>query len=177
VDSRGQPYAGSDPAAINPVSEQLLRNLAPNQRPVLRIGGDSTDGTWWPVQHLVRPHGVKYSISSRSLAVTRALAEGIGGRLILGVNLEAKQTRMAVAEGKSAVIRHRASVGACARDRKRAELVFGAPVVSELRWASGVRTTADLQPSNLHRRVLGAAQTAAGSVTRGADGRHARVAE
>ena len=77
-------YAGSDPSAINPVFERLVRNLAPNQHPVLRIGGDSTDRTWWPVSHLVRPSGVKYSISSRWLAVARALADGTGARLILG---------------------------------------------------------------------------------------------
>jgi hypothetical protein len=41
-------YAGSDPAAINPVLEHMVRNLAPNQRPVLRIGGDSTDATGGP---------------------------------------------------------------------------------------------------------------------------------
>ena len=68
-------YAGSDPSAINPVFEQLVRNLAPNQHPVLRIGGDGTDRTWWPASHLVRPSGVRYSISSRWLAVARALAD------------------------------------------------------------------------------------------------------
>src|SRR5436190_1907039 len=31
-------YGGQNPRALNPVFEQLLRNLAPNQRPVLRIG-------------------------------------------------------------------------------------------------------------------------------------------
>ena len=94
-------YAGSHPLAINPVFEQLLRNLAPNQRPVLRIGGDSTDHTWWPVSHLVRPRGVTYSISSRWLAVARALADGTGARLILGVNLEANQPLIAAAEARA----------------------------------------------------------------------------
>ena len=81
--------------------EQLVRNLAPNQRPVLRIGGDGTDATWWPVSHLVRPRGVTYSISPRWLAVARALAAGTGARLILGVNLEANQSSIAVAEARS----------------------------------------------------------------------------
>ncbi len=94
-------YAGSDPSAINPVFERLVRNLAPNQHPVLRIGGDSTDRTWWPMSHLVRPSGVKYSISSRWLAVARALADGTGARLILGVNLEASQSALAVAEARA----------------------------------------------------------------------------
>ena len=94
-------YAGSDPPAINPVFEQLLRNLAPSQRPVLRIGGDSTDRTWWPVGHLVRPPGVTYRISSRWLAVTRTLAAGTGARLILGVNLEANRPPIGAGEARA----------------------------------------------------------------------------
>jgi hypothetical protein len=53
------------------------------------------------VSHCVRPRGVEYSISPRWLAVTRALADGIGARLILGVNLEANQSSIAVAEAKA----------------------------------------------------------------------------
>jgi hypothetical protein len=94
-------YAGSDAPEINPVFEQLIRNLAPNQRPVVRIGGDSTDATWWPVSDRAVPPGVKYSISSRWLAVTRALADRTGARLILGVNLEANQPSIAVAEARA----------------------------------------------------------------------------
>jgi Glycosyl hydrolase family 79 C-terminal beta domain len=96
-------YAGADPLAINPVFEQLVRNLAPSQRPVLRIGGDSTDRTWWPLSYVVRPRGVIYGISSRWLAVARALAAGTGARLILGVDLEANQSSIAVAEARALV--------------------------------------------------------------------------
>ncbi len=42
-------YAGRDPSAVDPVFEQLIRNLTPGQRPVLRIGGDTTDWSWYPV--------------------------------------------------------------------------------------------------------------------------------
>jgi hypothetical protein len=94
-------YAGSDPLAINPVLEQLVRNLAPNQRPVLRIGGDSTDRTWRPLSREVKPRGVKYSISLRWLAVTRALAEATRARLILGVNLEANKPSIAADEARA----------------------------------------------------------------------------
>ena len=41
-------YTGSNPRAINPVLVQLIRDLNPNQAPVLRIGGNSADETWWP---------------------------------------------------------------------------------------------------------------------------------
>ena len=94
-------YAGSDPLAVNPVFEQLVRNLAPNQRPVLRVGGDSTDRTWWPASHLVRPRAAEYSLSPRWMAITRALAQATGARLLLGVNLEADQPALAVAEGRA----------------------------------------------------------------------------
>ena len=51
-------YMGEDQNAVNPVLEQLIRDLTPGQRPVLRIGGDSTDWTWWPVPGVPRPPGV-----------------------------------------------------------------------------------------------------------------------
>jgi hypothetical protein len=44
---------------------------------------------------------VTYSISSRWLAVVRALAEGTGARFILGVNLEANQPLIAAAEARA----------------------------------------------------------------------------
>ena len=51
-------YAGSNPNAIDPVLVHLIEDTAPAQSPVLRIGGDSTDWSWWPVTHLARPGGV-----------------------------------------------------------------------------------------------------------------------
>jgi hypothetical protein len=91
-------YGGQDPRALNPVFEQLIRNLAPGQQPVLRIGGDSTDWTWWPVPHMVRPRGVKYVLTQRWLQVTRALSTALDAKLILGINLEADSRSVATAE-------------------------------------------------------------------------------
>jgi hypothetical protein len=91
-------YAGSDPLALNPVFLQLLRNLAPAQSPVLRIGGDSTDWTWWPVPKMRRPPGITYNITPDWLAVARALAEQTGVHYILGINLEADVPAIEVAE-------------------------------------------------------------------------------
>jgi hypothetical protein len=93
-----EPYAGSDPLALDPVFEQLVRNLAPGQTPILRIGGDSSDATWWPVPGVPRPPGVSYAITDRWLAVTRALSKALGARLILGLNLEAGSPKLAAAE-------------------------------------------------------------------------------
>ncbi len=84
-----EPYAGRDPAAINPVLVELIRNLAPGQRPVLRIGGDTTDWTWWPVPHLAKPAGIRTAIGPGFGDVLRALARATDARLILGINLEA----------------------------------------------------------------------------------------
>lgn len=96
-------YAGKDPRAINPALLQLMRNLAAGHSTVLRIGGVSTDKTWWPVRGLSRPPGVNYSLNQRRLAVINALANAVDARLILGVNLEADRTSEAAAEGRSMV--------------------------------------------------------------------------
>jgi len=91
-------YAGTAPRAPNPVFGQLIRDLAPGQSPVLRIGGNSTDHTWWPVAHVPRPPGVSYRLSQQWLADTRALAHRLDARLILGVDLEANDSALAAAE-------------------------------------------------------------------------------
>ncbi len=97
------PYLGRNPAAPNPTFLALVRALAPGARPVLRIGGDSTDWTWWPVPGVRRPGGVSYSITQRWLAVTRAAATALDAQLILGINLEADSRRIAGAEARALV--------------------------------------------------------------------------
>lgn len=91
-------YAGTDPRALDPVFERLVRNLVPGQAPVLRIGGDSADRTWWPTRGLMPPPGIKYTITPRWLAVTRALADALRARLILGLDLEADSPSLAASE-------------------------------------------------------------------------------
>ena len=81
-------YTGSNPRAINPVLVQLIRNLVPHQSPVLRIGGNSADETWWPTQAIRCTPGITYTLTPSWLATTRALAEKTGGRLILDLNLK-----------------------------------------------------------------------------------------
>jgi hypothetical protein len=94
-------YAGPDPGALSRPFVQLIRNLAPGQRPVLRIGGDGTDWTWWPVANMPRPGGVKYDLDQRWLNVARALSQTLNARLILGINLEANSRRLASAEARA----------------------------------------------------------------------------
>ena len=96
-------YAGSDPAQINPVFLQLIRNLSPNQAPDLRIGGDTTDWTWWPVSGVTKPGGIKYSLGPTWVRVTAGIAHQLGARLILGVNLEADSSQLAGAEARALI--------------------------------------------------------------------------
>jgi hypothetical protein len=96
-------YAGADPGALDPVFLQLIRNLTPGQAPVLRIGGESTDRTWWPVTGMRKPAGVRNTLSRRWLAVARALASSLRARLILGINLEADSTMLARSEERAFV--------------------------------------------------------------------------
>jgi hypothetical protein len=96
-------YAGTDPRALDPAFVALVRSLAPDQRPVLRIGGDSTDWAWWPVAGVTRPAGVRYDLTSRLLAVMRALSTALDARLILGINLEADSSAVAAGEAQALI--------------------------------------------------------------------------
>ncbi|MDQ6821716.1 MAG: glycosyl hydrolase family 79 C-terminal domain-containing protein [Actinomycetota bacterium] len=96
-----EPYAGQDPLAPDPVFLQLIRNLSPGQRPSLRIGGDTTDSTWWPVPGLSPPGGVRYSLTNQWLGVTHAVAAALHARLILGINLKADSQALASSEAQA----------------------------------------------------------------------------
>ena len=96
-------YTGADSAALDPVFVQLLRNLAPapGEPIVLRIGGNSTDATWWPVSGVSPPAGARYALTPAWLADTRALAGAVSAQFILGVNLAADRPRLASAEAQA----------------------------------------------------------------------------
>lgn len=89
---------GSGLAGINPVLVQLIRNLSPSTRPSLRIGGQSTDRSWWPVAGISRPRGITYNLTPSWMAAARSLAEATDARLILGVGLEADRPRIDAVE-------------------------------------------------------------------------------
>jgi hypothetical protein len=91
--------AGATTATVDPVFVQLLRNLNPAGRPILRVGGQSTDRTWWPVRGMTRPYGVTYDLWPGWTAAARSLIAATNAKLILGVNLEANRTRIAQVEG------------------------------------------------------------------------------
>jgi hypothetical protein len=87
------------PASVDPVFAQLLRNLDPTGRPIIRVGGQSTDRTWWPVPGMKRPYGVTYDLWPGWTAAARSLIAATNAKLILGINLEANRTRISQVEG------------------------------------------------------------------------------
>jgi hypothetical protein len=96
-------YAGKDPKAVNPVFEQLIRNLAPGAAPDLRIGGDTTDWTWWPVPGVAKPGGIRFSLTKKWVGVTAALAHAVGAHLILGINFELDSKTDAATEAQELI--------------------------------------------------------------------------
>jgi hypothetical protein len=94
-------YTGRDPRAVDPVLVALLKGLAPGQPPVVRIGGDSTDGTWWPIRGMIAPGGIYYRLTKGWMRTTNALAADLGAKLILGINLAAGRPAIAAAEGRA----------------------------------------------------------------------------
>src|ERR1700751_3014638 len=99
IEYRSAPYYfGSDPAGPNPLFLSLVRQLTPGQSPVIRFGGDTTDWTWWPTPRVPRPPGIKFALTPRWLASTRAAAEALRARLILGINFESDSPAIARTE-------------------------------------------------------------------------------
>jgi hypothetical protein len=94
-------YTGRDPRRVNPVLVQLLRQLVPGQAPVIRVGGDSTDSTWWPVRGVIPPNGVNYALSKGWMRTTQALAGALGAKLIMGINLAAGRPALAAVEARA----------------------------------------------------------------------------
>ena len=94
-------FTGTNPKALDPAFLRLLGAIAPGQRPVLRIGGDSTDWSWFPVAGQRKPPGVTYTITQRWLAVARAAAQALNGKLVVGVNLEAGNRAIAAGEARA----------------------------------------------------------------------------
>jgi Glycosyl hydrolase family 79 C-terminal beta domain len=94
-------YAGLNPTAVNPVLVQLIRNFTPGGGFVLRIGGDSTDQSWWPTAGQSAPPGVTYALAPDWLATVRSLLAATDGRAVLGVNLKAGRPQLAAAEAQA----------------------------------------------------------------------------
>lgn len=94
-------YTGRDPRAVDPVLVALLKGLAPGAAPSVRVGGDSTDATWWPIRGVIPPGGIYYRLTPGWLRTTHALAADLNTRMILGINLAAGRPAIGAAEGRA----------------------------------------------------------------------------
>lgn len=96
-----QQYAGTDPNAVDPVFEQLISNLTDGRATLIRIGGISTDRTWWPVRGAARPLAAWYTLTRRRLEVAASVARATDAHLMFGLNLEADSSVEAAAESRA----------------------------------------------------------------------------
>jgi len=94
-------YTGADTRQINPVLVQLIRALTPDQAPVLRIGGDSSDVSYVPARGVARSPFANYALTPSWLATTSALAHELGARMTLGLNLAADEPALSAAEARA----------------------------------------------------------------------------
>jgi hypothetical protein len=98
-------YSGRNPSAINPVLVRLIANLSPGQRPQLRIGGDSTDRTWWPGRGAHKPLGSYIKLSRRWGEIAWSLIHALNARVILGIQFEADSPGTARVEARKLIAR------------------------------------------------------------------------
>ena len=90
--------AGTDPGQPDIPFEQALKNLAPEGGFDLRIGGDTTDWTWWPVPGMAHPPWARWTLTPTWMAVAQRLLEDLHAHLIIGINMEADSAVVAATE-------------------------------------------------------------------------------
>jgi hypothetical protein len=89
---------GTNPAQPDAPFEQVLENLAPHGGFDLRIGGDTTDWTWWPVPGMAHPPWARWTLTPTWMAVAQRLLEDLHAHLIAGINMEADNPAVATME-------------------------------------------------------------------------------
>ncbi len=94
-------FTGTNPDKINPGILNLLGDIAPGQRPVLRVGGESADFSWYSGVGGKQPAWDQYTITPNLLKVAAATAQGMHGKLIMDLNLEAADKAYTVAEARA----------------------------------------------------------------------------
>jgi len=67
---------------------QLLKNLKDltGESPVIRLGGNSGDYSWYNPRNLPNPEGIEYSVNDDFLHALQTLSEELGTRWIFGLN-------------------------------------------------------------------------------------------
>jgi hypothetical protein len=89
---------GTDPTMPDIPFEQVLENLAPEGGFDLRIGGDTSDWTWWPISGMAQPPWARWTLTPTWMAVAQKLLEDLHAHLIAGINMEADSPAVAAAE-------------------------------------------------------------------------------
>jgi hypothetical protein len=79
---------------------QTIANLSPDARPVIRIGGDSTDHSWIPVPG-ERDGGLWNPLNRRWFTALKAIAAASHGLFTMGLNMEADNPAIPLAEAKA----------------------------------------------------------------------------
>ena len=90
---------------VDPALVGLIRGLTPVGHPSLRIGGESADRSWWPIQGYSRPIGITYDLGPAWTTSARRLAQATDARLLLGLELEADRPRIDAVEARELLSR------------------------------------------------------------------------
>jgi hypothetical protein len=98
-------YVGTPTTGPNRAFLGLLDNLVRegSGRPVIRVGGGSSDEAWWNPQRRPRPRGFTYDITQRWVDGLRNFRSVTRSPLILGLNLAANDPRIAAEWARVAV--------------------------------------------------------------------------
>ncbi len=78
----------------------VLKNLSPGAPFLLRMGGDSADWSWWAVPGMKKPAAIRYTVTPQWGADVKALLTALGGKSLIGVNLELDNKRVTAYEVK-----------------------------------------------------------------------------
>ena len=90
-------------ASLDPLLAPLLGGLASGGGPpLLRIGGRSSDASWWDPAQRPAPAGVSFAIGPRWLERLRAVVQASGTRVLLGLNLAIRRPAAAAAWARAA---------------------------------------------------------------------------
>jgi hypothetical protein len=98
-------WVGPPSEPVDPVLVALLRNLAPHGEPLVRIGGESADHSWWPVSGYRKPFGITYDLTPAWTTAARRLAQAAHAKLMLGLNLQADRPRLVAVESHQLLAR------------------------------------------------------------------------
>lgn len=80
------PGLAGPPTDVDTPFVNLLKSLSPGAPPLLRLGGNTGDDSWWPVPGIKVPY--IYTLTPKWAARVKALLMAMGGKALLGVTLK-----------------------------------------------------------------------------------------